>query len=395
MMSKPWLTLIGLGEDGLSGLSDASLDALSDAEIIFGAPRHLSLAKSVLLDRGQTWPIPFSTVPLLAQRGRPVCALVSGDPFWFGAGGSLLKNISAGEWRSFPNVSAFSLTANRLGWRIEETFFLGLHATSFAPLRSILAQNTQVIITLRDGEAVVEAVAFLNAEGWHQSDVWVLRSLSGPQESLIKLDLSDLSAHIFSAPLMLAIHAKGSHGLARSAGLCDDMFSHDGQITKSPVRALTLSALAPRRAEVLWDLGAGSGSVSVEWCLAGGRAVAVEKNSARAKNISKNIAHFGLERLMTLICANHHDDLDLPSPDAVFIGGGANIAFLTGLITRLPRGCRMVINGVTLETEALLALAHEKWGGDLLRIELASVQPLGRMRGWQASRAVVQWSVTL
>ena len=177
-------------------------------------------------------------------------------------------------------------------------------------------------------------------------------------------------------------------------GLPDASFAHDGQITKSPIRALTLAALAPRLGEVLWDIGAGSGSVSVEWCRAGGHAVAVETRKDRAANVRANIAAFGLAGQMTVVEGSAPDALaGLAAPDAIFVGGGVNQGLLQELWGKLPIHGRMVCNGVTLETEALLAEWHTTKGGSLMRIDIAQAAPLGRMRGWAASRPVVQWSV--
>ena len=184
-------------------------------------------------------------------------------------------------------------------------------------------------------------------------------------------------------------------GLPRASGLPDDAFAHDGQITKRPIRALTLSALAPFPGAHLWDLGAGSGSISVEWCLAGGTASAVEHRADRIANIAANADAFGLSHRLTLTHSPTADALPhLPRPDAVFIGGGADAALLAALWDMIPPGTRLVMSAVTLETEALLYDAHARLGGALLRIDIAQTAPLGRMRGWSASRPVVQWSVT-
>ena len=179
-----------------------------------------------------------------------------------------------------------------------------------------------------------------------------------------------------------------------AAGLPDDAFVHDGQITKRPVRALTLSALGPRPGELLWDVGAGSGSVSVEWCLAGGRAVAIEARADRAENIRANAAAFGLSSRLTVVEGRAPEALaGLAPPNAIFVGGGADAEMLTALWAAMPANSRLVANAVTLETEALLVQAQRRHGGELLRIELAHATPLGSKRGWLASRPVVQWSV--
>jgi precorrin-6Y C5,15-methyltransferase (decarboxylating) len=192
------------------------------------------------------------------------------------------------------------------------------------------------------------------------------------------------------------VQVVGPLGLANAPGLPDGGFAHDGQITKSPIRALTLSALAPRPGEHLWDLGAGSGSVSVEWCLAGGTSSAVEHNAERVVNIRANAASFGIDHRLAVHHGTTQDLLaGLPTPHAIFVGGGFDTALFTALQSIATAGCRLVVNAVTLETESTLLQLHAQHGGGLLRIELAQAAPLGRMRGWQPSRAVVQWSVTL
>ena len=381
-----------MGEDGLDGLTSASRAALDAAEIVFGGPRLLAL--TAVDNRGHAWPVPFSLAPVLAERGRRVAVLASGDPFWHGAGGSLMAHLPAGEWVSYPVPSCFSLAANRLGWRLEEVQSLGLHAAPFERLVPVLARGRRLICTLRDGDAAAELAGWLVAQGFGASQLWVLEALGGPRERLRQTQAQGFALQGITAPVAIAIAVEGAAGLPRSPGLPDDAFVHDGQITKAPVRALTLSALAPRPGERLWDLGAGSGSVAVEWCLAGGLATAVEQRPDRAGNIRDNAARFGLaHRLAVVEGAALSAIADLPPPDAVFIGGGAEAALLQAVWQAMPKGARLVVNAVTLETEALLADWHGEKGGNLLRIDLARATPLGRMRGWTASRPVVQWSV--
>jgi len=385
---KVWLTLIGLGEDGPAGLSPASLAALARAEVIFGGPRHLALVGAG--NRGQAWPVPFDISPVLAQQGREVVVLASGDPFWFGAGGSLMPHLEPGEWVSHPARSTFQLAANCLGWRLEEVLCLGLHAAPFAGLRSVLGRGVRAICTVRDGAAVAELATWLAENGHAKARMTVLERLGGPAERVT----FDAPPQDVTAPVAVAIEATET-GLPGASGLPDALFVHDGQITKRPVRALTLSALAPRSGEVLWDIGAGSGSVGIEWLLAGGaRVEALEADPARAARARENAAAFGLAHRHRLHGVRAPEGLEtLPPPDAVFVGGGGDDALLSRLWEMMPDGCRLVLNAVTIETEALVLDWSARKGGALLKIELSEPTAIGRRRGWRAGLPILQWSV--
>lgn len=389
-----WLSIIGLGEDGLDGLSLASRRALDSAETVFGGSRHLAMIDHP--DR-RPWPVPFSIAPVLALRGHKVAVLASGDPFWHGAGSLLAEALAPGEWRAFPVPSVVSLAAARLGWRLEDVTALGLHAAPIATLRQHLAPKRRLIVTLRNGAAVAGLADWLKAEGFGTSQLWLMEALGGPGER-IRNTRADATLPGDIDPLVTVAIAVAGEGavVPRASGIADDFFDHDGQITKRPIRALALSALAPRGGELLWDIGAGSGAVGIEWALAcpDNRTIAVEHDPIRATRARANAARFGL---------THHEvregaalDLiaDLPPPQAVFIGGGADQALLDALWPLLPKDCRLVAHAVTLETEALLIAAEAEHGGTLMRAELSDATPLGRRRGWRASFPVVQWSVT-
>lgn len=394
-LSKPWLTIIGLGENGLEGLSDASQNALTEADVIFGAPRHLELAGAG--DRGQPWPVPFSIAPVLELRGGKVVVLASGDPFWHGAGGSLARYLEDGEWISHPVPSTFALAANYLAWKLEGTLCLGLHAAPYARLRPVLAHGTRVICTLRDGNAPAELAGWLTAAGFGASELTVMECLGGSRQQVRTITAAGFDLQDIQSPVAVAVEAAGHKGLPQASGLADDLFASDGQITKRPIRALTLSALAPRVGELLWDIGGGSGSVSVEWCLAaqGAKAVTFEPRQDRLENIQTNAAVFGLEHRITPVLGKAPAAMvGQPLPACVFIGGGGNQALLDHLWQILPSGTRLVANGVTLETETLLMQAHAQHGGHLLKAEIAEAGPLGNMRGWDRARPVLQWSVT-
>jgi precorrin-6Y C5,15-methyltransferase (decarboxylating) len=417
-MADPWVSIVGLGEDGLNGLPPASREALDGAEIVFGGPRHLALAE--VGDRGHSWPVPFSVDPVLDLRGRKVAVLASGDPFWHGAGGSLVRHLAPEEWRCFPAPSCFSLAAGRLGWKIEDTICMGLHAAPFERLTPVLHSGARVLCTLRDGAAAAELAGWLTVQGYGLSKLTVCEALGGPRERLRSVDAALFDLAGVASPALAALDiasdpdadsatgavrrrtaqrnaAAFAPGLPRASGLPDDLFQSDGQITKRPVRALTLSALVPRPGQHLWDLGAGSGSISVEFCLAapGATATALEARADRVENIRANAHAFGLDHRITTVTGRAPDALgDLPDPDTVFVGGGATEDMLTALWSRMPMGARLVMNAVTLETEALLIRWHGAYGGHLLRAELAEAGPLGSMRGWDRARPVLQWTVT-
>lgn len=393
-MADPWLTIIGLGEDGPAGLGDASRVALASADVIFGAPRHLALVEADA--RGRGWPVPFKIDPVLAEKGRKVVVLASGDPFWFGAGGSLSRALPPDEWVCHPAPSTFSHAAARIGWRIEEVLCFGLHAAPFERLVPTLTQNQRLLCLMRDGAAVTAMAEWLTAQGFGASDLTVMESLGGPSERVRQTKAESFDLPDVAHPVALAILVRGAKGLPRTPGLPDDLFTSDGVMTKRQIRALTLSALAPRAGEVLWDLGAGSGSVSVEWCLAapGATAHALELRADRAANIRVNAERFGLAHRLSVTEGGWHSGLAaLHVPDAVFIGGGADQAGLDAIWAAIPPGTRLVATAVTIESEMLLAEWHQRNGGELFRYDVAQALPLGRMLGWAPARPVVQWSV--
>lgn len=388
---NPWLTIIGIGEDGLAGLSEASRKALARAEAVFGGERHLALAE--VSDRGRAWPVPFDASGVLACRGRPTAVLASGDPFWHGVGGTLAEMLGAGEWIAHPAPSTFALAASRLGWRLENITCLGLHAAPFETLVPRLAHGARLICLMRDGNAVADLAAWLSARGWGASRLWTCVALGGPREAIAKHRAENYAVDAAAKLVTIALEAESGEGLPRSSGLGDEWFVHDGQITKQPMRALALSALAPRAGERLWDIGAGSGSISVEWALCGGTAAAIEQRDDRAANIRANATAFGLADKIGVTVGRAPAALSgLDPPQAVFFGGGLDGAMFDAVRALVAPSTRMVAHAVTLETEALLSDLQRRHGGELMRVEIAHAAPLGGFRSWQAARPVVQWS---
>lgn len=393
-MANPWLSIIGMHPSGLDGLSAAARRDLDHASLVFGSPRHLALAG--VGERGRAWPVPFDVGPVLALRGQALVAvLASGDPFHFGAGASLARHLQPGEWRNHPAPSTFAWVAGELGWSQEHTHCLGLHARPLQTLAPLLAPGERFICLLRDGAAAAELAQLLCAAGWGESPLWLVSHAGGPDRVLRSALASELLPLLVddpaAAPVAAAFEARGSAGFVRVPGRSTATFAHDGQITKDAVRAMTLAALAPRQGELLWDLGAGSGSVSVEWCLAGGRAVCVEQHAARVANIEHNARQLALP--MQVVQGDSRTLLSqLPAePQAVFVGGGFDQALFAALCSRLKAPWRLVVNAVTLETQALLAQLHGLHGGRLQQLQWSEAVPLGKLHAWQAARPVVQW----
>ncbi|ETX28040.1 bifunctional cobalt-precorrin-7 (C(5))-methyltransferase/cobalt-precorrin-6B (C(15))-methyltransferase [Roseivivax isoporae] len=395
MAEGPWLTILGLGEDGPDGLPPASRAALDAAEVVMGPARHMALVPGTGTER-VVWPVPFADgLPILEGfRGRPTVVLASGDPFWFGAGSVIAARLPAREWRALPGPSTASLAAARLGWPLDRVTCLGLHAGPLSRLAPHLAPGARLIVLLRDGAAVAELAAHLDAGGWGPSRLVVLEALGGPRERVTEASAATPPDHAVAAPVCAAIEVAGTGiALPRGTGLPDALFDSDGQITKAPMRALTLAALAPVPGETLWDIGGGSGSVAIEWLLRDPSlaAVSVERRADRAARIASNAARLGVDRLRVVEGTAPEALADLPAPQAVFVGGGLSDALVAALRAAAP-AARLVANAVTLEGEATLARWHERLGGELLRIELARAAPLGGYRGWRAAYPVVQWS---
>ncbi|MDS9468244.1 precorrin-6y C5,15-methyltransferase (decarboxylating) subunit CbiE [Paracoccus sp. MBLB3053] len=399
MGRTPWLTIIGLGENGPEGLSSASRVALGEAEVVMGPPRHLALLPGLSAEQIE-WPVPFSEgiEILMVLRGRKVVVLASGDPFCFGAGSVIAQGLPADEWRAFPAPSTFSLAASRLGWPLERTTCLGLHAAPVTRLRPHLIPNRRAIVLLRDGKAVTELARYISGEGFGDSRLHILEALDGPRERITSARADAMPSVDFLHPVAVAIEPAGSGKvIPHCSGIADDFFETDGQMTKRPIRALALSALAPRSGELLWDIGGGSGSIAIEWLLSDPetQAISIEPRADRAGRIAENAQRLGVDRLRVAI-GSAPEALDgLPRPDAVFIGGGLCKLLLDDLRQRLAPGTRLVAHAVTLESEAFLAEWHQKLGGDLLRVELAHSAPLGTRRAWKAAFPVVQWQVRL
>ncbi|MCP8939827.1 precorrin-6y C5,15-methyltransferase (decarboxylating) subunit CbiE [Alsobacter sp. SYSU M60028] len=394
-----WLSLVGIGEDGLDGLTPAARRLLSQAELVVGGERHLGLAGSFPGER-MAWPSPLTDgIPaILARRGRPVCVLATGDPFFFGVGATLMRHVDPAEMLCLPAPSAFSLAAARLGWALQDCAPVSLHGRSFERIVPLLQPGARILALSWDETTPGRLAALLRERGLGGSRLVVCEALGGPRERILDATADSFDAEVdpLNTVGLEVVAAPGARVLPLASGIPDSLFEHDGQITKREVRAITLSALAPRQGELLWDVGAGSGSVGIEWMLRhpANRAIAVEPRPDRAARIARNAAALGTPDLRIVQGAAPAALAGLPAPDAVFVGGGGtDPAVIDAAWSALSAGGRLVVNAVTLETQADLIARQARWGGELVSIQLARADAVGGFRGWRPAMPVAQWSV--
>ncbi len=394
-----WLTLIGIGEDGPDGLGAEARRLIAAAPAVFGGARHLELADTLITGERLAWRSPFekSVEAIVARRGTPVVVLASGDPFLYGVGATLSRRIAAHEMRAIPAPSAFSLAAARLGWPLQETACISLHGRPLDLIRPHLHAGRH-ILALTSDEAGPQALAdLLVANGFAETRLTVLEALGGGRERVRSTTAARFDFDAIDPLNVCALEVvadRAARVLPYAPGLDDALFEHDGQITKREVRAMTLSALSPRHGELLWDIGAGSGSVGIEWMLADPslKAIAIEQAPERAARIARNAAAFGVPDLALVEGTAPAALAGLPAPDAIFIGGGGSEAGVMEAATAaLKRGGRLVANAVTLEMEALLLAEYAARGGLLTKIEIARPAPVGGMSGWRPAMPVTQW----
>ena len=396
--SPRWLSIVGIGEDGVEGLNPVARGLIGSAEIVFGGRRHLGLAAPLIRGAARPWPTPFdgAAEDVMRHRGRQVCVLASGDPFQYGVGAVLARHIDAREMIVVPAASAFSLAAARLGWSLPATVLVSVHGRTLDLIRPHLQPGARILALTSDGDGPTALAKLLVESGFGASRLTVLEALGGSRERIRATTAAGYDLGAVDALNTLAIEAAAAAGarvLARAPGLADNLFEHDGQITKREIRAVTLSSLAPRRGELLWDIGAGTGSVAIEWMLADPmmRAIAIEQRADRADRIRRNAAAFGVPGLEIVEGAAPAALADLAAPDAVFVGGGSETSVHDAAASALRPGGRLVVNAVTLETEALLLARHAALGGELIRIAVSRAVPVGEKTGWRAAMPVTQW----
>jgi len=401
-MTAPWLSVIGIGEDGPAGLNPAARTLLEAADVIAGGDRHLAMVADLKADK-RPWPTPldglFDELAAIGADGGKVAVLATGNPMWYGVGVKLSYRFSAAEMVLVPSASAFDMACAAMAWAQAETTCLTVHGRPVEMVNAHLLPCARLVVLCRDGKSPGEIAAELVKAGYGQSPMTAMSQLGGADEARIEATAatwSDTPTHDFVTVAVECLADEGARIHARVPGLPDEAFRHDGQLTKREVRATTLAALGPRPGEVLWDVGAGCGSIAIEWMRSAGhgQAIAIEANAKRAALISENAAALGTPLLKLMIGKAPEVLADLTAPNAVFIGGGiSGDGVFEAAWDALNTGGRLVANTVTSQGEAKLLGLQAEFGGDLRRISISRLDPQARVSIWRGMAPVTQWAV--
>jgi precorrin-6B C5,15-methyltransferase / cobalt-precorrin-6B C5,C15-methyltransferase len=396
-----WLSVVGIGEEGLAGLAPAARVLIDDAEVLVGGARHLAMVPADGRER-LTWTSPLSALidNIVRRRGTRICVLATGDPMHYGVGVALTRRIPAEEMTIVPSPSAVSLACARLGWAVADIAALTLHGRPLELLNAYLQPGARLIVLSEGAETPTAVAGLLRAHGYRMSRMRVLEHMAGPQERIVAGTAETWQASDIAEFNTIAIECIADANvpiMPRVPGLPDSAFHNDGQLTKREVRAITLAALAPVPGQLLWDVGAGCGSVAIEWMRThpSCRAVAIERDAARRRHIADNAAALGVPGL-DIVAGEAPKALQaLPKPDAAFVGGGlSGEGVLESCWSALKPGGRLVANAVTIEGEAALAAWQGRTGGALTRIAISRTEPIGVYHGWRQSMPVTQLAAT-
>ncbi len=396
MNMSPVIVVVGIGADGMLGLAESALRELRSATVIYGSPRQLDLLDDSVTARRHRWPSPMlPALQRLLDDAPPgdIHVVASGDPLMHGIGATLIRLHGAERVRVLPHVSSVTLACARLGWASHDTEVISLVT---APVHTAVRRGGRAVVLSRDAGTPLALAAELTETGRGASEFTVLENLGGPGERIRTRTAEFWVAAPSDVDDLNIVAVRYLPDTDEPAALPDDAFSHDGQITKETIRAVTLAALAPRPGELLWDVGSGSGSIAVQWCrsVRGCRAVSFESDAQRQTNIAANARAFGVD---IEVRGEAPGDFDgAPTPAAIFLGGGlTRPGLLQACLDRLPAGGRLVANAVTAESEALLVEWHSRLGGDLRRFQHYRGEPLGGFTGWRPQMPITQWSVTV
>ncbi|POX84032.1 cobalamin biosynthesis bifunctional protein CbiET [Mycobacterium kansasii] len=387
------IIVVGIGADGMPGLSNVARHELRRATAIYGSKRQLDLLDDTVTTARREWPSPMlPALQELPADGPDIHVVASGDPLLHGIGGTLIRLFGNARVAVLPHVSSVTLACARMGWNVHDTEVISLVT---APPHTAIRRGGQAIVLSKDRTTPKALAMLLNENGRGDSEFSVLEQLDGPGERRRRGTARQWATETRSDTDDLNVIAIRYLPDERASSLPDDAFAHDGQITKHGIRAVTLAALAPRPGERLWDVGAGSGSIAVEWCrsAAGCTAVAFERDERRRRNIERNATAFGVDIDVRAEAPGQFEGA--PTPAAIFLGGGlTQPGLLDACLANLPANGRLVANAVTIESESLLAQANSQYGGELRRFQHYHSEPLGGFTGWHPQRPVTQWTVT-
>ena len=392
-----WLNIVGIGEDGMDGLTPVTRATVEQADVVIGGERHHGLTPNLKAER-IAWPSPFDALidTIRTHRGKKVVVLATGDPLWYSVGPKIAKSFEAEEVVFHPQLSAFQWLAVRIGWSLADLETLTIHGRPVQQMIPFIRPNARLLLLTTGAQTPSEVAEILTARGYGASRITVFGALGGDREARFDGIASEWNHVVpdFNSMAVECIAGEGAQVLPLM-GLPDDAFASDGTMTKQEVRAITLAKLMPMRGAVLWDVGCGSGSVAIEWMRGARDAVAfgVEPRADRIALATQNALALGAPR-MTLIEGRAPESLvGLPTPDAVFVGGGLTQEAFEIAWDALSNYGRFVANAVTLETEAVLRDLHSKFGGQLIRLSVERAEPVGRLTGWRPAMTVTQWSI--
>jgi precorrin-6B C5,15-methyltransferase / cobalt-precorrin-6B C5,C15-methyltransferase len=396
-----WLAIVGIGEDGAEGLSAAARALITNAKLVVGGKRHLALADGLPSGERMTWPSPIaeSISAILAHRGEPVAVLASGDPYCFGVGAMLSAHVPVEETICLPAPSSLSLACARLGWALDDVAAVSLCGRPLETLAPALQPKRRVLVLSADATTPASVARYLAQRGFGRSKLHVLEALGGPRERIRSTTADRFGFNDVEALNLIAVEVEASAGakvIPLTSGLPDEMFEHDGQITKREIRAVTLSSLSPCAGELLWDIGCGSGSIAIEWLLRhpSTQAIGIERDPLRAARAARNAAELGVPRL-EMVTGEALPTLDkLPAPDVIFIGGGGEPALIDKAFAALKPGGRIVANAITLDTETAVLAAQRKFGGTLMRLSIERLDAVGGKQAFRPAMTVTPWSAT-
>lgn len=400
-MSGDVVHVVGIGADGWDGLSPRAQRTVLEAEVLLGSSRQLELVPESTAER-VTWPSPMlPALPgLFAEHeGRSICVLASGDPMFHGIGATLARILGPDRLRVLPHPSSVSLACARMGWPAQDTEVVSLVGKPVQMLHPSVQPGRRLLVLSSDADTPGAVAELLRSRGFGPTAMTALENLGDTGERHHS-GTADQWDHAPGPLTVIALECRADHTarrLPRTPGLPDDVYEHDGQLTKRDVRATTLSRLAPAPGELLWDVGAGAGSVSIEWMRADPscRAIAVEHRSDRAERIERNATALGVPGLRVVTGAAPEALHELDTPDAVFVGGGSTVpGVVDACFEALASGGRLVVNAVTMESEVLVADRYARHGGELVRIGVEQASPVGGFTGWRPAMRVTQWVVS-